>query len=151
MPEYHLTSFRTQAGRDCPLYSSQFKLSIVITFLSIISTTTVCVPTLPFSPLHTQIQRIILLPLPGLTWEGLHMRMLILQLHTPYLSLHWWLFKKKKKRKNPSCGLSVLQSSVIGQKTGRRRKRKVLVMICKAPPLPSTLCSALYIHRQHQM
>lgn len=27
------------------------------------------------------------------------MRMLILQLHTPYLSLHWWLFKKKKKKK----------------------------------------------------
>lgn len=83
------------------------------------------------------------------TWEGLDRRNLTLHLHDtmPLLSLEAGF------KKNQSCDLSISESSVIGQKTGRRRKGGV-VMSRKGPPFPSshqhsTLCSALlYIHRQ---
>lgn len=79
-----------------------------------------CVPSLPFSPRHTDPEDYSTSSAVSDMGGTAHAHADPATPHTPCLSLHWWLSGKKKKQ---SCGLSVVQSSVIGQETGRRRKR----------------------------
>lgn len=123
-----------------------FNMSIVIIFLSVTSATTVCTTSPLFS--HTQLQRIILLPLMGLRWEGLHRRTPALHLHdTTFLPLLEAGFK------NQSCDLRELSDRT----KHRKNEKQGVGLSYNAPPFPSshqrsTLCSALlYIHRQQSV